>query len=536
MNTPPNPRPDAGDMPLEFPTLVEKKLTGTLSPEEQARMENHLRESLAAMDYYISLSMVEGLLPAALTRAATAGKIRPARRSWKPWAAGIAASLALAGSAFWLWHSGQSTHETQVAGAGKDGAIPCRLYNAIGVVWESPSTLPGTRLATGKVAITSGVVELALDSGVHLLMEGPASLEITGRNAGRLAYGKVVADVPDGAQGFTLDSPVDKVIDHGTRFAMQVGRADGKTTLGVLSGVVDLQTKDETVRLYTDYAVEHGQDGVVSIPFERDHFVTQLPSAEIPWDLDGMPFKTPRTLRVTLPPIMGIPGDLQIIFKRLTGFHTIDLRHVTLLHNGQPVARAPGAKRRLGLPHNTQNNIVTMAVPADAAADGLWELEMEMSCDDTPHFPPPNSPPPSGPPTSMPNGSINANGNALLSTLAQGVMLVNKGVFKAEPADFVGRWEYSHNGHVYVREFLPDGRFALYGDGKVLTRPDDGHWSVSENILTVVGGKKAKWETHMLQNRNTTHMLRDRNTLVFLNTPYRNARRMADPGISGEKH
>ena len=91
------------------------------------------------------------------------------------------------------------------------------------------------------LAITSGLVELQLNGGTTLLIEGPAQWTIDGENQATLKRGKLIAKVPQQAIGFMLETPTTKIVDLGTEFG--VVQTDGVTEINVFRGRVDTQPR-----------------------------------------------------------------------------------------------------------------------------------------------------------------------------------------------------------------------------------------------------------------------------------------------------
>ncbi|MDA7921036.1 FecR family protein, partial [Verrucomicrobiales bacterium] len=90
--------------------------------------------------------------------------------------------------------------------------------------WES-STLPtseGARLRSGQLKLIRGLATIAFDSGAEVILEAPATLDLVDAMNCVLSEGTAVAEVSESAQGFMIKTPTADVIDHGTRFAVNV--------------------------------------------------------------------------------------------------------------------------------------------------------------------------------------------------------------------------------------------------------------------------------------------------------------------------
>tara|TARA_R110002096_G_scaffold247097_10_gene439524 strand:+ start:440 stop:1861 length:1422 start_codon:yes stop_codon:yes gene_type:complete len=121
--------------------------------------------------------------------------------------------------------------------------------------WESGSlpTADGSRLGAGELRLTEGLATLAFDSGAILVLEGPARLEIQNAMNCVLTEGTAVAEVAESAHGFRIETPRANVIDHGTRFAVNVDPVSGATQTQVFEGLVEVELAStrESIELKT---------------------------------------------------------------------------------------------------------------------------------------------------------------------------------------------------------------------------------------------------------------------------------------------
>jgi hypothetical protein len=122
--------------------------------------------------------------------------------------------------------------------ANRDWTI-ARISSQRDAIWGGPELhAQGERLAPARLELKGGLVEIAFDSGAHLLLEGPASLELESAMRVRLLAGRATAEVPVPAHGFTIAARGVEVIDRGTAFGLEVMR-DGRSEVEVFSGTVD---------------------------------------------------------------------------------------------------------------------------------------------------------------------------------------------------------------------------------------------------------------------------------------------------------
>ncbi|MAT67903.1 MAG: hypothetical protein CMJ58_00085 [Planctomycetaceae bacterium] len=98
----------------------------------------------------------------------------------------------------------------------------------------------GDHLRSGStLAFESGRASIEFHEGVVAVIEGPCELSITSISSATLRRGLLAADVPPWAIGFAIDTPQARVIDHGTRFVVDVD-ASNMVEVAVAEGEVEL--------------------------------------------------------------------------------------------------------------------------------------------------------------------------------------------------------------------------------------------------------------------------------------------------------
>ena len=128
--------------------------------------------------------------------------------------------------------------------------------------WES-STLPtsdGARLGSGQLNLVRGLATIAFDSGAEVILEAPATLELVDAMNCVLNRGTAVAEVSESAQGFMIKTPTADVIDHGTRFAVNVDQSSRTTRTQVFDGLVEVRLPHTA----TSLELRTGQENFVS--------------------------------------------------------------------------------------------------------------------------------------------------------------------------------------------------------------------------------------------------------------------------------
>lgn len=115
------------------------------------------------------------------------------------------------------------------------------------VVWaeDQPAFSVGDSVNTQRLRIDAGSVRLIYSHGVVTTIEGPADVEFVSSDRAILHFGQQVAYVPEGAEGFRVDTPTAGVVDLGTEFGVTVAKT-GETELSVFDGKVELTPRLST--------------------------------------------------------------------------------------------------------------------------------------------------------------------------------------------------------------------------------------------------------------------------------------------------
>ena len=160
---------------------------------------------------------------------------------------GIAATVVLAlgiGLGLGVLFSGSSPELVDEAVEEPTDNSVALLNQALDVDWQGgQSFLPGALLSPGKLEFSAGLLQIEFYSGVRLIIEGPAKIELLGSNEAICHRGKLRAHVPDHARGFTIHSPKFQLVDLGTEFGIAVA-PNGAAEVQVFDGEVELYRPD----------------------------------------------------------------------------------------------------------------------------------------------------------------------------------------------------------------------------------------------------------------------------------------------------
>lgn len=247
-----------GELPAEFLDLVDDYCSGLIDDAGVRRLESCLLESAAARGYFTSyfhqhteihfavragraadavlerlaLEGEGGPVPGGPAGSGRAGNVR---RHW-PRLAGLAAAVALAAIGLSMARPRPAT--APIAAGNPTEENVAWLVNAQDCQWDDAGQRPGRDMGAGKeLHLARGLAEIEFDGGARVILQGPAGLRLeTGRSA-RLLKGTLTARVPPGAEGFTVLTPHNKVVDLGTEFGLSVDDA-GAATVRVFTGRV----------------------------------------------------------------------------------------------------------------------------------------------------------------------------------------------------------------------------------------------------------------------------------------------------------
>lgn len=274
---------------------------GDSTAEERARLERLLSDDPRAIEWYLRVVDDSLTLRAAASAhaaqppsagmtgefdEATAGACEillrdavvdePARKSlfsalratWKTWAVPAAAVVFLLVFAGWLWRGGAGPDLVQNQPLG--AAQAARVVNVSNVEWTSGAKAydewsflePGESLKFER-----GLVNLFLDNGAELLIEGPADVDYLSLEKVFARKGKLAARISPGAIGFSIETPHANVIDRGTSFGLSVDE-DSRTDVVVYEGKVDLDVMGDNApprrRLERGEALSVNREGILS--------------------------------------------------------------------------------------------------------------------------------------------------------------------------------------------------------------------------------------------------------------------------------
>jgi len=154
--------------------------------------------------------------------------------------ASLVSAAASIGLMFFLQSIIFSTTEPETDGDDSTNFV-ARVERSKDLKWSGQSTGKVREdgwLTDGLLEIESGTAMIAFNSGAAAIVEGPARLSLESNNRVFLQLGRITAEVPPAASGFTINTPRLNAVDIGTRFGIAVSE-NGDTELHVMEGVVE---------------------------------------------------------------------------------------------------------------------------------------------------------------------------------------------------------------------------------------------------------------------------------------------------------
>ncbi len=222
------------------------------------------------------------------------GPIEPSR-TWSPtWVVGsiLAAVLLIVGLA--VVFRAPRVREAPIAhslplttNAANGLAMVVRLEN---VHWEMDGgrePREGDIFPQGRLRIRSGHLTLSMLSGVTILVEGPADVELLSMDRVYCHHGKLRVHAPEGAEGFLVSGPGSAVMDIGTEFGLNI-QSNGKSRGKVFKGEVEAAVFGQEGNLRRSQFMNEGHN-----TFEIDPGTGQIETSTKPED-----FVAPSVLRV----------------------------------------------------------------------------------------------------------------------------------------------------------------------------------------------------------------------------------------------
>jgi hypothetical protein len=222
---------------LEFPSAqfddaVAAVCHGAASEEQAGALNELLRGNSAALDEYIIRIELHSYLASERHLFASAepqgppgiktdkiihhsGGVAGRRTKHIIWTLALAACLALV-AGIWKFRPAERSVATSKAVA--------MLSRTADAQWIQGKEIPrlGAPLEPGHLQLQAGLAEVSFYSGARLLIEGPADVQLITQNRAYCKNGRIVAEVPEQARGFQIQTPHSVLSDLGGSLGVEV--------------------------------------------------------------------------------------------------------------------------------------------------------------------------------------------------------------------------------------------------------------------------------------------------------------------------
>jgi ferric-dicitrate binding protein FerR (iron transport regulator) len=245
--------------------LCQRYLDGGIDVEGMARLNAILEADADARRRFAEqLNLDSALATQAMGGSAEpTATLRPrAAARWRSeWAAAlVSAAAACLALAIWIFDSRDFARVEKVAGI--------------------QDLAPGSHLRGERRELPGGTLALVTAKGARVVIEAPAVFQFESAQRLRLTRGRLSADVPPAAKGFTVITPSGVAVDLGTRFGVDVP-ATGDAEVHVFEGEVIAHTPHDRRSLRTGDAVAmstggHAERDVRSAAFIQSDEVSDL--------------------------------------------------------------------------------------------------------------------------------------------------------------------------------------------------------------------------------------------------------------------
>ena len=150
------------------------------------------------------------------------------------------------------------------------------LSRALDAQWADPNNSPaiGAPLEPTWLRLKNGAVQIQFYNGVNAVIEGPAEVQLLSGSEIFCRSGRVNAEVPPPARGFTIRTPRLRVVDLGTAFGIAV--SGDREEVHVFKGAVAAHLNSAAPRNMKegDAVAASGDSTLQTIPLNKAAFLT----------------------------------------------------------------------------------------------------------------------------------------------------------------------------------------------------------------------------------------------------------------------
>lgn len=526
--------------------LVDLMRQNNISRIQMAELEELLQDD-AHMEEYVNLMAMDSMLHASfanegahsldhlfpVTPAPTPEPL-PGPYSGKWFWGSIAAAVVLGGLGFWaltqmaLREKNPEDPNISIAASSDDEATVsdhATITNWIGLTASDQKRYSSNYdLHKGYLTLTSGLLEITTPNQSRLIVEAPARFRMQEPNQVDLGYGKIAVKSRNKFQSVIINYADQYYIRGGESFAISLPKETPDTPeVSSLRGNIRVRShaSDETMLIAEYESMRFHNREATTVPFKGDSFMWHIPvlhditwisnydrGEKIQWvkpndpnyiknisftDKNGYNLNQTygltkaKTLTINVNDLVWAPGNYRAVLKWIRGADAMIIENIQLYHHDKLISEDIHIGKT-GTHSNTLDHIYHLKIPKEDFKRGGWTVRAKV------------------------RGIMKSNGT--LPQQTEGVLhFGHQESFAAQPKDFIGSWEYRHNGSTYVRKVYPNGMLTLYSNG--VQTGINGQWKVVDDILHVRFNNSSR-----ITER---HILRDKQTLLFIDQPYNNA-------------
>ncbi|MFK7911232.1 MAG: DNRLRE domain-containing protein [Akkermansiaceae bacterium] len=243
---------------FEFAELFERVVNDDATEQQVAKLEELIMTNPDALALYQDMSLQHSHLQ--MTQGGGAGMTARPQRANRIWQVVAVAALFMFSALLWFQQSGSGTKKEAISPS-------IAIITSTSLAQWGQCSLPTTSdsaLQQGSLVLLRGTATLTFASGAIVSLEAPAEIELVSGMQAIVKHGRVVAEVPEKAIGFRLDTPDLEVKDLGTVFAVSVDRERATSQVDVIDGEVEIfhqQTQNRKL-LYTNHRVVTDQGNI----------------------------------------------------------------------------------------------------------------------------------------------------------------------------------------------------------------------------------------------------------------------------------
>ena len=251
---------------MNLEELINRYFDEGLDSEQVSELNELLGASAGARKTYWEIAQTHALLDSAMEEQSGEEWAAPfAPRIMKyGWLQASVAALVVIATCWWMikW---QQEPDEQIVATASDGV---------------------ELLKNGSLTMSAGETrEITFLNGARVALEGPLEVELISGERMKLLHGKIGVEVPQGAEGFVVETPDGEVIDFGTRFGLEVG-PEGGMRAELFEGRIDVIIGEETHRMEGQVSL-NVIDGKQELIAGSDSTSFPMPSMSYRWDIQG---------------------------------------------------------------------------------------------------------------------------------------------------------------------------------------------------------------------------------------------------------